>query len=105
MEDEAVTLMQAGLHAHLLRLIRAAVPVFESRTMVWNKLEGEFFELRSFFALQGVGLKREREESGVENQASLWLTRGSLRVAVSKNGKNLLRDDLPLQREKLLLLD
>ena len=36
-EDDAVTLMQAGLHAHLLRLIRAAVPVQEARVVVKKK--------------------------------------------------------------------
>jgi hypothetical protein len=51
----------------------------------------------------GVSRKREREESG--SRAKVLLTRGSFRVAVSKNGRALLRDDLPLQREKLLLLE
>lgn len=33
-EDDAVALMQAGLHAHLLRLIRSAVPVQETTAFV-----------------------------------------------------------------------
>ncbi len=82
-EEEAVEHVQAALHAHLLRLLRAAAPSAGGGG-------GGGGETR--------GAKREREEPPL-------LTRGSLRVAVARDGKGLLRDDLPLQREKLLLLE
>jgi hypothetical protein len=36
-EDDAIKLMQAGLHAHLLRLMRSAVPVQEVAPQVRTK--------------------------------------------------------------------
>ena len=75
-DEEAVTHLQAALHAHLLRLLRAASPSQE-------------------VVLAGAK-KRERGEETV-------LEVGALRLAVAKNGKTLLCDDLLLQREKLLL--
>ena len=83
---DAVTYMQSAMHAHLTRLMKAAAPGRPSGA--------------------GAGIKREREDSGGSALGEPWvISRGSLCVAVAKSGKGLLCDDLPLQREKLLLLE
>jgi hypothetical protein len=75
-EESAVHYVQQALQAHLTRLVAAAPPVVRSET---NR-----------------GIKREREEEFV-------ISNVSLRIAADKNGQKLLCDDLPMQRERLLL--
>jgi hypothetical protein len=70
-DDTAVDYLQAALHAHLTRLVKAAPPT----------------------------RKREREETEEE-----LTTKVSLRIAADKDGPQLLCDDLPVHRERLLLL-
>ncbi len=89
-DEEAVDAIQNALHAHLLRLLKSAAPVSENNTTGGAGVFG------------GAGVKRERENN---SNAAPLISRASLRVAVSKNGKGLLCDDLPLQREKLLLAE
>ena len=77
-EDSAIQYVKHALHAHLRRLVAAAPPVQRQA-------------------------KRERQED--PDQSEEVISKISLRIAADKDGQRLLCDDLPLHRERLLLID
>lgn len=92
-EDSAVQYLQQALRAHLVRLVKAAPPVVYRSAAA----AAEPSSVRG-----GAGNKRAREEASAE--IAHVITMVSLRIAADKNGQALLCDDLPLHRERLLLI-
>lgn len=86
-DDLAPEYLQSALQYHMLRILRSVPPV---RTQPPPE--------EPFLTLAQPGKKREREESSLE-----LIGAPSLVVGVQQNGKKLLRDDLPVQQEKILL--
>lgn len=86
-EDSAPEYLQAALHFHLLRILRGAPPVRSQPVE------------ESFLTLAQPGRKRDREGLGEGD----LIEASSLVIAAQRSGKKLLRDDLPVQREKILL--